>query len=211
VLTMDGAYMKKYLWGLRSLALGAVTAGIALAGLPATSSAALISGGACDNSTLSQPFAQYGDSNEYKLVSGGNFEGSLSGWTLSGGARVINGGNPNGSSGHSLYLPAGASVTTPFTCVNAAYPSFRLFARNDSLLSTIVPQVVYKLPLLGNVALPIGAAALSPNWSPTLPLLTASLVTCLLNGGTAQVALKFTATLGPSEVDDIYVDPMMRR
>jgi hypothetical protein len=208
---MDGAYMKKYLWGLRSLALGAVTAGIALAGLPATSSAALISGGACDNSTLSQPFAQYGDSNEYKLVSGGNFEGSLSGWTLSGGARVINGGNPNGSSGHSLYLPAGASVTTPFTCVNAAYPSFRLFARNDSLLSTIVPQVVYKLPLLGNVALPIGAAALSPNWSPTLPLLTASLVTGLLNGGTSQVALKFTAALGPSEVDDIYVDPLMRR
>ncbi|HEV7176940.1 MAG TPA: hypothetical protein VGN29_15680 [Solirubrobacteraceae bacterium] len=203
--------MKKYLWGLRSLALGAVTAGIALAGLPATSSAALISGGACDNSSLSQPFANYGDSNEYKLVTGGNFEGSLSGWTLSGGARVINGGNPNGSSGHSLYLPAGASVTTPFTCVNAAYPSFRLFARNDSLLSTIVPQVVYKLPLLGNVALPIGAAALSPNWSPTLPLLTASLVTGLLNGGTAEVALKFTAALGPSEVDDIYVDPLMRR
>ena len=203
--------MKKYLWGLRSLALGAVTAGIALAGLPATSSAALISGGACDNSSLSQPFANYGDSNEYKLVTGGNFEGSLSGWTLSGGARVINGGNPNGSSGHSLYLPAGASVTTPFTCVNAAYPSFRLFARNDSLLSTIVPQVVYKLPLLGNVALPIGAAALSPNWSPTLPLLTASVVTGLLNGGTAQVALKFTAALGPSEVDDIYVDPLMRR
>lgn len=203
--------MKKYLWGLRSLALGAVTAGIALAGLPATSSAALISGGACDNSSLSQPFANYGDSNEYKLVTGGNFEGSLSGWTLSGGARVINGGNPNGSSGHSLYLPAGASVTTPFTCVNAAYPSFRLFARNDSLLSTIVPQVVYKLPLLGNVALPIGAAALSPNWSPTLPLLTASVVTGLLNGGTAEVALKFTALLGPSHVDDIYVDPLMRR
>ncbi len=189
--------MKKYLWGLRSLALGAVTAGIALAGLPATSSAALISGGACDNSSLSQPFANYGDSNEYKLVTGGNFEGSLSGWTLSGGARVINGGNPNGSSGHSLYLPAGASVTTPFTCVNAAYPSFRLFARNDSLLSTIVPQVVYKLPLLGNVALPIGVAALSPNWSPTLPLLTASVVTGLLNGGTAEVALKFTAAAWP--------------
>ena len=203
--------MKKYVWGLRSLALGAVTAGIALAGLPATSSAALITTGACDNSTLSQPFAKYGDSNQYKLVSGGDFEGSLSGWTLSGGARVVSGGNPNGSSGHSLYLPAGASVTTPFTCVNAAYPSFRLFAKNDTLLSAIVPQIVYKLPLLGDLALPIGAGALSPNWSPTLPLLTASVVTGVLNGGTAQVALKFTAALGPSQVDDIYVDPMMRR
>lgn len=203
--------MKKYVWGLRSLALGAVTAGIALAGLPATSSAALITTGACDNSTLSQPFAKYGDSNQYKLVAGGNFEGSLSGWTLSGGARVVSGGNPNGSSGHSLYLPAGASVTTPFTCVNAAYPSFRLFAKNDTLLSAIVPQVVYKLPLLGDLALPIGAGALSPNWSPTLPLLTASVVTGVLNGGTAEVALKFTALLGPSHVDDIYVDPLMRR
>jgi hypothetical protein len=207
---MDGAYMKKSLWGLRSLALGAVTAGIALAGLPATSSAALISTGACDNSTLSQPFAQWGDTNEYKLVSGGNFEGSLSGWTLSGGARVVTGGNPYGSSSKSLYLPAGASVTTPFTCVNAAYPSFRVFARNDGLLSTIVPQVVYKLPLLGNLALPIGAVALSPNWQPSLPLLTASVVTGVLSGGTAQVALKFTATLGASQIDDIYVDPMMR-
>jgi hypothetical protein len=207
---MDGAYMKKYLWGLRSLALGVVTAGAALAGLPATSSAALISTGACDNSTLSQPFAQWGDTNQYKAVPGGNFEGSLSGWTLTSGAHVVVGGNPNGSSGHSLYLPAGASVTTPFTCVNAAYPSFRLFARNEGLLSTVVPQIVYKLPLLGNVALPIGVAALSPNWNPTMPLLTASLVTGVLNGGTAQVALKFTAALGPSEVDDIYVDPMMR-
>jgi hypothetical protein len=207
---MDGAYMKKFVWGLRSLALGAVTAGIALASLPATSSAALIKTGACDSSSLSQPFAQWGDTNEYKLVSGGDFEGSLAGWTLTGGARVVDGGNTGGSSGHSLYLPAGASVTTPFTCVNAAYPSFRLFARNESLLSTVVPQVVYKLPLLGNLALPIGAAALSPNWSPTMPLLTASVVTGVLSGGTAQVALKFTAALGPSEVDDIYVDPMMR-
>jgi len=95
--------------------------------------------------------------------------------------------------------------------VNAAYPSFRLFAKNDTLLSAIVPQIVYKLPLLGNLALPIGAGALSPNWSPTLPLLTASVVTGVLSGGTAEVALKFTALLGPSHVDDIYVDPLMRR
>ena len=203
--------MKRHLSGLRSLALGALTAGIALAGLPATSSAALLSTNACDNSTLSQPFAQWGDNNEYKLVSGGDFEGSLSGWTLTGGAHVVQGGNPNGDGSSALYLPAGASVTTPFTCVNAAYPSFRLFARNDGLLATVVPQVVYKLPLLGNMALPIGAAALSPDWNPTLPMLTASVVTGVLNGGTAQVALRFTAALGPSEVDDIYVDPMMRR
>jgi hypothetical protein len=207
---MDGACMKRYLFGLRSLALGALTAGVALAGLPATSSAAIISGGACDNANLSQPFAQWGDNNEYKLVTGGDFEGRLSGWTLSGGAHTVTASNPYGNGNRALYLPAGASVTTPFTCVNAAYPTFRLFAQTKGLLSAIVPQVVYKLPLLGNVALPIGAVALSPNWGPTLPMLTASVVTGALNGGTAQVALRFTAVLGPSEIDNVYVDPMMR-
>jgi hypothetical protein len=207
---MDGACMKKYLFGLRSLALGAITAGVALAGLPATSQAALFSTGACDNSTLSQPFAAWGDSNQYKLVPGGDFEGSLSGWTLKGGAKVVTGNGPYGSGSHSLYLPAGASVTTPYTCVNAAYPSFRVFAKNQTLLSTVVPQIVYKLPLLGALPLPIGAIALSPNWSPSAPLLTVSLVTGVLSGGTAQVAMKFTAVLGPSYVDGIYVDPMMR-
>src|SRR5437868_15399019 len=138
---MDGAYMKQYFFGLRSLALGALTAGVALAGLPATSSAALISTGACDNSALSQPFAQWGDSNQYKLVPGGDFEGSLSGWTLSGGARLATGSEPFGATGKlgksSVYLPAGASVTSPYTCVDAAYPMFRLFGHNTGLLSTV--------------------------------------------------------------------------
>jgi hypothetical protein len=203
--------MKKYLFGLRSLALGALTAGVAMAALPATSSAALISGGACDNSQLTTPFSQWGDHNLYKLVPGGNFEGSLSGWTLSGGAKTVSANAPYGSGSKALYLPAGASVMTPFTCVNAAYPSFRLFARNQWLLSNVVAQVVYKLPLLGNTTLPIGAVALSPSWNPSLPMLTGSVVTGALNGGTAEVALRFTALLGSSQLDDIYVDPAMRR
>lgn len=60
----------------------------------------------------------------------------------------------------SLALPAGASEQSPYTCVNASYPSFRFFARDNSALSTIVVQVVYKTAL-GPVALPLGAVALS--------------------------------------------------
>ena len=44
----------------------------------------LINTDACDNATLTQPFAPWGDSNSYKLVPGGDFEGSLTGWTLIG-------------------------------------------------------------------------------------------------------------------------------
>jgi hypothetical protein len=174
--------------------------------------AALISTGACNEASLSQPFAQWGDTSSYELVPGGDFEGSLTGWTLSGGAERVAGSEPYGATGsvgaYSLALPAGASVQSPFTCVDAAYPTFRFFARNDALLSTLLVEVVYKTPL-GTVALPLGAVALSASWQPTLPMLTGSVVTGLLSGGTAEAALRFTALTGSSRIDDVFVDPRM--
>jgi hypothetical protein len=182
--------------------------------LPASAAqASLINTGACNQATLSQPFARWGDTNEYELVSQGDFEGSTSQWTLSGRAHVARGSEPFGATGQvgswSMALPAGASAQSPYTCVNASYPTFRFFAHNGWLLSTVVVQVVYKT-LLGPVALPLGAVALSGSWAPTLPMLTGSLVGALLTNGTAQVALRFTALTGESSIDDIYVDPRMR-
>jgi hypothetical protein len=91
-------------------------------------------------------------------------------------------------------------------CVDASNPTFRFFARNRSLLATIAVQVVYPT-VLGSVALPLGAAALSPAWQPTLPMLTGSIAGGLLSGGTTQLSLRFTALLGASQIDDVFVDP----
>lgn len=179
----------------------------ALSGAPAQ--AALINTDACDNSALTQPFSPWGDTNLYKLVPGGSFVGGAPGWTLGHGATVVSGG-PAGSAGtSSLALSAGASVTSPFTCVDAAYPTFRFFGRNNGLLSTILVSVVYKEPIVGEVAIPVGVVALSGKWQPSLQMLTASAVTGLLSGGTTQVALRFTALLGNSQIDNVYVDPRM--
>jgi hypothetical protein len=41
-------------------------------------------------------------------------------------------------------------------------------------------------------------------------MLTGSVVGGLLSGGTAQVALRFTALLGTSNIDDVFIDPRMR-
>jgi len=197
----------------RRLVLTSVVGGAALCCLPAASArAALISTTACDNAPLTQPFARWGDTNPYKRVPGGNFEGSLAGWKLTGGAHVVSGNESFGVAGgtHSLYLPAGASATTPLTCVNAAYPTARFFAKNDGLLSNVVVQLLYKDPVVGLVPIPAGTATLSWSWSPTLPMLTLSAVPGLLDGGTAQVALRFTALLGPSQIDDIFIDPRMK-
>jgi hypothetical protein len=182
-----------------------------LSGAPAR--AALITTDACDNAALSQPFSQWNDSNEYKPISGGSFENGASGWTLSHGASIVKGSEPFGATGSvgasSVYLPAGASVTSPFTCVDAAYPTFRFFARNNGLLSTVLVSVVYK-PLLGiSVAVPVGTVALSTNWAPSMPMLTVSVLTGLLHGGTAPMAVRFTALTGSSQIDDVFVDPHM--
>jgi hypothetical protein len=188
----------------------------ALAGvLAAPAGAALISTATCDNETLTQPFLSTGDSDLYKLVPGGDFEGSLSGWTLTGRAARVSGSEPFGATGSvgqsSIYLPAGASVQSPYTCVDAAYPAFRFFGRNNGLLSTVLVSIVYKEPLVGPVTVPIGTFALSQDWAPSAKLLTLSvaqgIVNGLLTGKTPEIALRFTAVTGSSQIDDVFVDP----
>lgn len=184
---------------------------LAVCGAPAQ--AAPISTEACNEAALSQPFLQWGDANDYELVPGGDFEGSLAGWTLSGGAQRVAGSEPFGATGsvgsYSLALPAGASAQSPFTCVDAAYPTFRFFARNETLLAAVSVQVVYQTAL-GTLALPLGVSALSSHWAPTLPMLTGSVVAAALANGVAEVALRFTALAGPSRIDDVFIDPRMR-
>jgi hypothetical protein len=165
---------------------------------------------ACDNSALSRPFAPWADFNQYKLAPGGDFEGSLSGWSLQGGAAASSGSESFGVTGSvgasSLALPAGATATSPATCVNAAYPSFRLFTRTDNPGATVTVSVLYGTGL-GTLVIPVGTVIPTGSWQPTLPMLTGSAIPGLLNGGDADVSLRFTASGGSVQIDDAYVDP----
>jgi hypothetical protein len=198
---------------IKAIAGLACTAGVlivsAIAGTTAAG-AALINAGTCPATTLSHPFAAWGDSSSYELVPGGNFEGSLAGWSLAGGATRTAGSEPYAATGtpgqSSLLLPAGAVAQSPPVCVDASNPTFRFFARNNSLLATVAVQVVYPT-ILGPVALPLGTATLSSTWQPTLPMLTGSIAGGLLNGGTTQLSLRFTGLIGTSQIDDVFVDP----
>jgi hypothetical protein len=196
----------------RLVGIVSATLGIAvLSGAPARAS--LINTSACDNATLTQPFSGWADANYYKAVPGGSFESGAAGWTLSKGAHIVAGSEPFGATGSvgsaSLDLPAGASATAPFTCVDAAYPTFRFFGHNAGLASSVAVSVIYHSSLLGNVTVPVGVVALSANWQPSLALITASTVPGMVQGGTAQVALRFTAVSGESQIDDAFVDPKL--
>src|SRR3954463_5908214 len=90
---------------LRSKAVLTLTAAAALALVPAAvANAALIDTSLCDGATLSQPFSPWGDANLYKPAPGGDAEGSLTGWTLSGGAKraAVNSPFSNGDSSFSI-------------------------------------------------------------------------------------------------------------
>jgi hypothetical protein len=200
----------------RLLCLGSVTTGFVLTLLLSSSVAAAqaaASAATCPSTALSQPFAQWGDSSSYELIAGGSFEGSLSGWTLSGGAQKVAGSEPYGVTGavgsFSLGLPVGASAQSPFTCVEAGYKTFRFFARNTGTASKILVQVVYQTPI-GLVSVPVGTITSSSGWQPTPAMPTGAAVAGLLMGGTAQMALRFTALAGTSAIDDVFVDPRMR-
>jgi hypothetical protein len=73
----------------------------------------------------------------------------------------------------------------------------------------VLVTLIYRTAL-GSVSLPLGVVVPGSQWQPTLPMLTGSVVGGLLSGGTADVALRFTALTGSSDIDDIFIDPRMK-
>lgn len=174
--------------------------------LPATAAA---DSGSCSTPAVSQPFAWLGDSHDYALVAGADFEGSLDGWALQG-AEQVNGSETYGATGsvgnYSLSLPAGATVTSPQTCVDAAYPDFRFFTRAVRPGATLWVYVVYPGPS-GPIKVPVGFLRPGANWQPTPAMATGSAIAAVLSGGKAQLSLQFKASGGTVQIDDVYIDP----
>ena len=115
----------------RLLAVTATIAAGALAlivGAPAAAADTL----ACPTPSSSQVFSQFGDNADYSLVPGGNFEGDMSGWTLSR-TTVVAGNEPwyvgGAGDSRSLSIEPGGSAISPAFCVTDQYPSWRFFAR----------------------------------------------------------------------------------
>ena len=196
---------------------GLLATAIALLAIPAASAdASLVEVSACDDAPLSKPFQRWADAADYKLAPGGDLEAGTAGWALSGGAGTVAGGEPwnvTGQTGRrALSLPAGASATTPATCVNAGAPTFRFFARSTAgLLPLLKVDLVYRDGVLGLLSVPAGVVTPTSSWQPSLAMLTHAAVGGALAGGEAPLSLRFTALTGTWQVDDVFVDPYARR
>jgi hypothetical protein len=196
------------------------TAALASAAFASSASAGVLTTSAtnCDDGALTQPFSRFGDRAQYKLVGNGDFETGTAGWSLTGGATVASGNESydvgGSSDAKSLKLPSGSTATTPFVCVGADEPTLRLFAKRNSallgLVSTLQVQIQVQTSLGITAWLPVLPGDLGgSSWHPTLAM--PFLANLLTLGDRTQVRFRFTPLLGSWQIDDVYVDPMMRR
>jgi hypothetical protein len=163
----------------------------------------------CGSPALTQPFKPWLDSSYYKQVDGGSFEDGADGWTLSGGARVVDGNTTRRDGSRSLLLPAGSSATTPPVCVGLDEPTLRYFAKAGSLLSTLTVSVHVQLELGIWVTLPVGVDV-GTTWQPSLPHLVIANLLPLFPPDMTAVRFTFKPLLGSFAIDDVFVDPRMR-
>ena len=212
---MEGTYSMNGF--IRRALLAAITAVAMTGALAAPASAGILTASAsdCGDETLSQPFAQFGDRANYKLVRNGAFETGTDGWTLRGGAKVVSGNEPwkvGGSShGKSLVLPAGSTAISPTSCVGLAEPTVRFFVKKNRApllgISTLAVSVYVKTSLGLTVPVPVGVVLANGQWKPTPPMLIVANLLPLLPGDRTPVAFQFTPLLGDWQIDDLYVDP----
>jgi hypothetical protein len=193
---------------------------LGIAGAVCSSALALIAASAlaagsatCPGQTFSQAFAAFGDTNEYTLVQGGNFNSASEGWQLSKGARIINSTRPNGSTGGVLDLPSGAVAVSPPVCVTLAYPTARVFVRDVKGSAGVAVGVAYA-GTNRTVASPQNVGQVhgqQTEWTLSNPIN----VQPQMAGpeeGTREAQFVFTATGNTSEfqLSGLYVDPRMR-
>jgi hypothetical protein len=195
---------------------------VASAAFASSASAGLITKSAtsCDDGAITQPFARFGDRDNYKLLPGGTFESGASGWTLSGGASVVSGNETYkvGGSSHakSLKLPAGSRAVSPYTCVGLGEPTLRLFAKRNSALLGLVSPLLVEIQVQTSVGLSLWLPVLpgdlgGSSWHPTVPMPLIANILPLSHSDKTPVRFRFTPVLGAWQIDDVYVDPMRMR
>lgn len=204
----------------------------ASAAMPAAASAA------CVAAPTSKAFSKVGDTADYSVAPGGDFESGAAGWSLSGGAKVVGGNESLGwfkgsilPGSKSLALPVGASATSPEFCVDDSNPYFRFMAKADSSMAGYDAIVIYRNEA-GAVTSTQFTSSSDISWgnggwvaSKVSPLATKI---PLADGATASVQLKFVSTgngvavgvglwgrltggsVAQTLIDSVMVDPYRR-
>ncbi len=172
----------------------------------------------CTDPTLATHLAALGDTRDYFVAPGGDFEpGTTAGWQLTGGAELAGGNEPFnvlGRGASSLALPAGSSATSPVFCVDLNYPTFRFLANQAQAAADagLMVDVIYPEIAKGNVH---QAASYKPfkTWALTKDIKLEP-QRAGKQAGWRKVALRFrvpaTKKGADWRIDNILIDPKCR-
>lgn len=176
-------------------------------------SATAVTTGCTSISMTSTPFSPWGDTAYYGLAPGGSFEGA-SGWMLSS-ASLVAGNEPwkvnSSTDSQSLAITAGGSATSPLFCGTTATPTARFFAKSASVDSALTVDVLFTGLDGSPRSLTLAKLSGTTAWAPTNAFfLFANLLAYVSPDGSVDLALRFTATSGSWQIDDLYVDPFRK-
>jgi hypothetical protein len=217
---------------MKGLTTAMVVAGVSVAA-PAAASAA------CVPAPTTKAFAKIGDTADYSPAPGGDFESGATGWSLTGGAKVVSGNETLGflqgpvvKGSKSLSLPVGATATSPEFCVDETHPYFRFMAKPTGSMAGYNAIVIYR-NAAGSVTASQFTSSSEINWgdgtwaaSKVSPLATK--IPLDAANATASVQIKFVSTgnqvavgigfwgkftggsVGSTNIDSVMVDPYRR-
>lgn len=203
---------------------------LTIAGLALAASSA---SAACVEQPSTKAFAKYGDTADYSLAPGGDFE-ATNGWSFTGGAKLVSGNENLGvkAGRSSLNLPVGATATSPEFCVDASHPHFRFAAKPSNSMAGYDALVIYR-----DAAGKFKEAQFTSSrdvtwgdgkWSPSKLSPLATSIPLTQTGGIATVKIKFVSTgnlvavgigfwgkftggsVGTTSIDSLMIDPYRR-
>jgi len=193
--------------GMRRALTLTAAAGLMAAWVP-SASAATTATVPCTTRTAAQKFLKVdGDTNSYFTAPSGTFEAGTSGWTL-GNSAVVTGNelsyvNGAGQS-KSLKINSGTTVVSPNFCIQQGEPSLRFFYKGTP--GAVIHLHIDVTTSTSNLVSPL-------DWQMTVPangswVAANGLMTPYLNyAGNQNMQLKFTASNGSVQIDDVEVDP----
>ncbi len=163
----------------------------------------------CTAPALSEPFASWGDSNDYALAPGqtnDHFNGD--GWLLLTGAKIVTTTTADGAQGSALELPLGAVALSPPMCVTSEFPTARAMTSGASGGGALISVLYAYNGLWGN---PLATGILQSSGSAWKPSPVINIHPGPATGWQeARFLLVGTNLIDPLKLYNLYVDPRMK-
>lgn len=178
----------------------------------------------CPDQPTTQAFAKFGDTADYSLVPGGDFEQGSSGWTYSN-ARPVAGNETAGvlpgkrsvAMGNNWFFTGPSTLTSPWFCVSDAHPYFRFLLKPNGPVGVLATFIRFTdasgRTVQQQVQSKIATNLFPGKWAPS-ELNPLSINLSIGAGESKRVQLVFmtlASVLGAGYyIDNVLVDPYRR-